>query len=51
MRALVLLKLLNELGKEIKCEACRAFYPFFCNECLKGTATLMITMFYMKNLN
>ena len=24
----VLLNLLNELGKEIKCEACRAFYLF-----------------------
>ena len=24
----VLLNLLNELGKEIKCQACRAFYPF-----------------------
>ena len=29
MSAHVLLKLLNELGKEIKCEACRAFYRFF----------------------
>ena len=27
----VLLILLNELGKEIKCEACQAFF-FFCNE-------------------
>ena len=25
----VLLNLFNELGKEIKCEACRAFYLFF----------------------
>ena len=25
----VILNLLNELGKEIKCEACRAFYFFF----------------------
>ena len=25
----VLLNLLNELGKEIKCEACRAFYLFY----------------------
>ena len=25
----VLLNLLNELGKEIKCGACRAFYLFF----------------------
>ena len=29
MSAYVLLNLLNELGKEIKCEACRAFYLFF----------------------
>ena len=29
MSANVLLNLLNELGKEIKCEACRAFYLFF----------------------
>ena len=29
MSAHVLLNLLNKLGeKEIKCEACRAFYPF-----------------------
>ena len=28
MSAHVLLNLLNELGKEIKCEACRAFYLF-----------------------
>ena len=32
MSAHVLLNLLNELGKEIKCEACRAFYPFCRNE-------------------
>ena len=29
MSAHVLLNLLNELGKVIKCEACRAFYYFF----------------------
>ena len=29
MSAHVLLILLNELEKEIKCEACRAFYLFF----------------------
>ena len=29
MSAHVLLNLLNELGKEIKYEACRAFYLFF----------------------
>ena len=31
MSAHVLLNLLNELGKEIKCEACRTFYLFFRN--------------------
>ena len=29
MSAHVLLNFLNEWGKEIKCEACRAFYLFF----------------------
>ena len=29
MSAHVLLNLLNKLGKEIKCEACRVFYIFF----------------------
>ena len=29
MSAHVLLNLLHELGKEIKCEDCRAFYLFF----------------------
>ena len=29
MCAHVLLNLLNELGKEIKCKACQAFYLFF----------------------
>ena len=29
MSAQVLLNLLNELGKEIKCEACQVFYLFF----------------------
>ena len=28
MSAHVLLTLLNELGKNIKCDACRALYPF-----------------------
>ena len=32
MSAYNILNLLNELGKEIKCEACRAFYIFFRNE-------------------
>ena len=29
IRAHVLMNLSNELGKAIKCEACRAFYRFF----------------------
>ena len=42
MRAHVSLNLLNEcLGKEIKCEACRAFYiVFFCNELNKFNNTI-----------
>ena len=32
MSAHVLLNLFNVLGKEIKCEACRAFYTLFRNE-------------------
>ena len=32
MSAHVLLYLLVSWGKEIKCEACRALYYFFCNE-------------------
>ena len=31
MSAHVLLNLLRELGQEIKCEACRPFYLFFCS--------------------
>ena len=31
----VLLRLLNELGKEIKCEAFRAFYLFFATSLIK----------------
>ena len=39
MSAHVLLNLLSELGKEIKCEACRAFYLFFRNEFNKFNKT------------
>ena len=39
MRAHVLFTLLNELGKEIKCEACRAFYHFFRNKFNKFSNT------------
>ena len=39
MSAHVLLNLLNGLGKEIKCEACRAFYLFFRNEFNKFIST------------
>ena len=36
MSALVLLSLINELGGEIKCEACQAFYLFFATSLLKA---------------
>ena len=34
MSAHVLLNLLNELGKVMKCKACRAFYHFFATSLL-----------------
>ena len=39
MSAHVLLNLLNTLGKEIKCEACRAFYYLFTMSLLKFNDT------------
>ena len=36
MSAHALLNLLNALGKEIKCEACRAFYLFFATSLLNS---------------
>ena len=36
MSAHVLLNLLNELGKEIKCEACRAFYLVFATSLIRA---------------
>ena len=41
MSAHVLLNLANDLAKEIKCEACRAFYRFF--------ATSLISSIYQEN--
>ena len=35
----VLLSLINELGGEIKCEACQAFYLFFRNKFTKSNST------------
>ena len=37
-------------GKEIKCEACQAFYLFFCNEFNKfnnSGARMLDTIYYM----
>ena len=36
MSAHVLLNLINELGKEIKCEACQSFYLFFATSLIKS---------------
>ena len=49
MSAHVLLILLIEFGKEIKCEACRAFYLFFCNEFNKfnNTRARMLDSIYL----
>ena len=53
MSAYVLFNLLNELGKEIKCEACRAFYLFFHNEFNKFnyTGARMLDSIYHMTLN
>ena len=40
----VLLNLLNEFGKEIKCEACRAFYLFAKIRGLQSILSLFATM-------
>ena len=52
MSAHVLLNLLNKLGKEIKCEACRAFYHFFRNEFNKFNNTrarMLDSIYHMTN--
>ena len=41
MSAHVLLNLLNELGKQMTCEVCRAFYPFFATS-LNNTRARML---------
>ena len=52
MSAHVLLNLINELGKVIKCEACRAFYHFFRDEFNKfnNTRTRMLDSIYLMTL-
>ena len=40
MSAHVLLNLLNELGKKVKCKACRGSYHFFRNEFNKFNNTI-----------
>ena len=51
MSAHVLLNLLNELGKKITCEACRAFYLFFAlsliNSIKKTRARMLDSIFKM----
>ena len=54
MSAHVLLNLLNEVGKkEIKCEACRAFYLFLRNEFNKfnNTGARMLDSIYYMTLS
>ena len=48
----VLLNLLNELRKEIKCKACRAFYIFFPNDFNKfnNTGERMLDSIYHMTL-
>ena len=47
MSAHVLLNLLNELGKEIKCEACRAFYLFFATSLINSKIKSTNDRFYL----
>ena len=52
MSAHVLFNLLNELGKKVKCEACRAFYLFFRNEFNKFNNTkarIIDSIYHMTN--
>ena len=51
MSAHVLLNLLNELGKEIKCEACQAFYLFHSEfNKLNNTRSRMLDSIYHMTL-
>ena len=47
MSAQVLLILLNELGKEIRCEACRAFYLLFATSLINSIIQSMNVRFYL----
>ena len=50
MSAHVSLILLNEMGKEIKCEACQAFYLFFpnlFNKFNKTRAGMLYSIYHM----
>ena len=46
MSAHVLFNLFNELGKEIECEACRAFYFFFATRLINSIKS-MNARFYL----
>ena len=49
IRAHILLNILNELGKEIKCEACRAFYRVFATRLIyksNNTGARMLDSYY-----
>ena len=47
MSAHVLLNLLNESGKEIKCEACRAFYLFYAISLINSIIQEHVVRFYL----
>ena len=47
MSAHVLFNLLNELGKEIQCEACRAFYLFFAASLINSINKSTNVRFYL----
>ena len=44
---LLLLNLLNDLGKAIKCEACRAFYCFFATSLINSILLSKNVRFYL----
>ena len=47
MSAHVLLNSLNDLDKEIKCEACRAFYLFFATSLINSR--MLVSIYHMTN--
>ena len=47
MSAFVLLNLLDELGKKIKCDACRAFYLFYAASLINPMLRILESIYHM----